>query len=214
MHINEVESITGLTKKSIRYYEEQELLSPNRNNNNDYREYSKSDIDTLKKIKFLRSLNVSISDIKKLQNNTLSLRECMSERIDKIEAEELNFQKIKNMCEEIKDSNLDINTLDISKYLVEMNILNKDGFTMRKIIKNNRRKIFGACLSSLISSLFFLAFVILFTVIKFSKPGKFSWTIYLILMLIFAMPLLGTIINLIKRIKEIRGGEEDEASKY
>ncbi len=214
MHINEVESITGLTKKSIRYYEEQELLSPNRNNNNDYREYSKRDIDILKKIKFLRSLNVSILDIKRLQNNTLSLRECMSERIDKIEAEELNFQKIKNMCEEIKDSNLDINTLDISKYLVEMNILNKDGFTMKKIIKNNRRKIFGACLSSLISSLFFLAFVILFTIIKFSKPGEFPWTIYLILMLIFTMPLLGIVINLIKRIKEIRGGEEDEASKY
>lgn len=214
MHINEVESITGLTKKSIRYYEEQGLLNPIRNNTNDYREYSEEDIDTLKKIKFLRSLNVSILDIKRLQNNSLSLKECMSDRIEKIEEEELNYQKIKNMCEEIKESNLNINSLDISKYSTQMNILNKEGFTMNKKIKNNHRKILGACLSSLFIGIFFLAFVILFTIIKFTKPSELPWIGYLILIIIFAPPLLGIVINLIKRIKEIRGGEEDEASKY
>ncbi|MDE6142002.1 MAG: MerR family transcriptional regulator, partial [Bacilli bacterium] len=59
MFINEVCHAVGLTKKSIRFYEENGLLTPKRDNSNDYRIYSQSDIEKLKKIKFLRELNVS-----------------------------------------------------------------------------------------------------------------------------------------------------------
>ena len=40
MKINEVETLAGITKKNIRFYEEQKLLNPKRNVENGYRVYS------------------------------------------------------------------------------------------------------------------------------------------------------------------------------
>ena len=37
MKINQVEELTGITKKNIRFYEEQKLISPQRNPANGYR---------------------------------------------------------------------------------------------------------------------------------------------------------------------------------
>ena len=47
MKINEVEKIIGITKKNIRFYEKEGLLSPCRNKENGYREYNE---DYIKKL--------------------------------------------------------------------------------------------------------------------------------------------------------------------
>ena len=73
MLVSDVESITGLSKKSIRYYEEVGLVHPTRNTENDYRIYSLEDIEKLKRIKFLRELNVSIHDMQLLDSGNLTL---------------------------------------------------------------------------------------------------------------------------------------------
>ena len=213
MLINEVQYKVGLTKKSIRYYESEGLLKPKRNSNNDYREYDDSDIKDLKLIKFLRNLNVPVNEIKKLKNRELTLKECINDRIRFIENTEHEFSKIKNMCYDIVNSNLEFDNIDITKYSEEMNIINKRGVILKDFKKKDHKKILGACLSSLIFSLFFLAFIILFTVILFTDT-EFPIILYMIIVSIFGFPILGIIINLIKRIKEIKGGEEDEASKY
>ena len=57
MNIHEVEHLIGLSKKSIRYYEEHGLLKPKRNQENDYLIYQEEDIKKLKVIKFLRELD-------------------------------------------------------------------------------------------------------------------------------------------------------------
>ena len=213
MLINEVQYKVGLTKKSIRYYESEGLLKPKRNSNNDYRVYDDSDIKDLKLIKFLRNLNVPVNEIKKLKNRELTLNECINDRIRFIENTEHEFSKIKNMCYDIVNSNLEFDNIDITKYSEEMNIINKRGVTLKDFKKKDHRKILGACLSSLIFSLFFIAFIILFTVILFTDT-EFPLILYIIIVSIFGFPVLGIIINLIKRIKEIKGGEENEASKY
>jgi len=213
MLINEVQYKVGLTKKSIRYYESEGLLKPKRNSNNDYREYDEEDLKDLRLIKFLRELNVPINDIKKLKEKELTLNECMKDRMKKMEEIENNFARVKNMCNEIMNSNTDFEHIDITKYSEEMNILNKKGFIMKDVKKNDQKKILGACLSSLTFGLFFIFFIILFTYLKFTEKS-FPFIAYIILVLLFGIPLLGIIVNLIKRIKEIRGGEENEASKY
>ena len=63
MRINEVETIVGITKKNIRFYEEQGLLEPKRNLENGYRNYNESDVRTLQIIKVFRKLGISIEDI-------------------------------------------------------------------------------------------------------------------------------------------------------
>ena len=50
MKINQVEELTGITKKNIRFYEEQKLISPQRNPANGYREYSMEDVKQLSRI--------------------------------------------------------------------------------------------------------------------------------------------------------------------
>ena len=48
MKINEVEQQAGITKRNIRFYEQQGLLSPKRNGENGYRDYSEEDVAELK----------------------------------------------------------------------------------------------------------------------------------------------------------------------
>lgn len=214
MQIHEVETKVGLTKKSIRYYEEEGLLKPKRNTFNDYRDYTEEDINTLKLIKFLRNLNVSVNEIKKLKNNELSLEECLKERIDKINNEEHNLEKIKNMCLEIIMSKDSFENIDITKYSLAMNILNKEGFTMKDVSKKHMHKILGAILSSISFSAIFIFLISIISYFYFTENEGVPFLVYLFIIIILGFPVLSIIINLFRRIKEIKGGEEDEASKY
>ena len=45
MKINEVEAAVGVTKKNIRFYEEEGLISPSREPGNGYRSYSEADVE-------------------------------------------------------------------------------------------------------------------------------------------------------------------------
>lgn len=214
MFINEVEHIVGLSKKSIRYYEENGLLSPKRNKDNDYRIYTEEDIAKLKIIKFLRELNVPIRDLKLLSTGELTLEECMKDRIHKIEEQEKTYAKVKNMCTEISKSKNTFQNIDITKYFEKINTLNKEGFTMRNLKTNKSKKIRGAILSSLIFGSFFILLTGGISYFQFTETDKIPWLFYIILIIILGFPLIGIIYNLIIRIKEINGGEEDEASKY
>ncbi len=214
MQIHEVESKVRLTKKSIRYYEEEGLISPKRNKINDYREYDEKDVQTLKLIKFLRDLNVPISDILKLKNKELSLEECMLERIKKIIEEEKNYETIKNMCLEIAKSKDTYDSINIDKFSKTMNILNKKGFSMKDNKKTHAQKIWGAIISSLVFSLLFIFLMGMISYFQFTEEEQIPWVIYIFFMIFLGFPVISVGINLFRRIKEIRGGEEDEASKY
>lgn len=214
MFIKEVETLVGLTSKNIRYYEDVGLIKPNRNNENSYRIYSNDDLKKLKIIKFLRELNVPIQEIKLLFENKISLIECMEDRISKIKREEEKYKKIKSMCLEIIKENNNIESIEISKYFREINILNKEGFTMRDIKNNNQKKITGAIFSSLIFSFLFVFIGITISYFQFTEEEKMPWFLYGFLIMFFLLLIIGIIFNLVSRIKEIKGGEEDEASKY
>ena len=62
--IDEVATITGLTKRTLRYYEELELIIPKRTDAS-YRLYSEEDIVNINRIKDLReSLGFCLNDVK------------------------------------------------------------------------------------------------------------------------------------------------------
>lgn len=63
MLIGEAAANTNLTKKAIEYYEEQGLISP-KISHNGYRNFSENDISKLRKISILRSLDLSVTEIK------------------------------------------------------------------------------------------------------------------------------------------------------
>lgn len=214
MNIHEVERIVGLSKKSIRFYESAGLIKPSRNQENDYRIYTEEDIKKLKIIKFLRELDVSIKELKDLSNNKISLTECMEERIKKIEAEEQNYSKIKNMCNDIINRHENYNSIDITKYFQNIRVLNKEGFTMRNVKTNKCKKIIGAIISSIVFLMFFGSLIGVISYFQFTESDAIPLPIYLFLIMLLGIPFISMLYNLLIRIKEIIGGEEDEASKY
>lgn len=214
LFINEVEHKVGLSKKSIRFYEENGLLTPKRDANNKYRIYEKKDIEKLKVIKFLRELGVPIRELQLLNTNQLSLKDCMIDRIQKIDNATKNYEKVKNMCYEISKSAETFANIDLTKHIEVMNTLNKEGFTMRDVKTNKAKKIREAVLSSCIFGLFFLFLISILSYFQITENSKIPWVIYIFIMTILLLPVIGIIYNLILRIKEINGGEEDEASKY
>ena len=93
MRINKVEELVGITKKNIRFYEEKGLLTPARNAENGYREYSEEDIVVLQKIKLFRQLSIPIEEILKLQQGYLTLEDCMRRHIIALDREEENVKQ-------------------------------------------------------------------------------------------------------------------------
>lgn len=79
MTTHKVEEMLGITKQSLIYYEKEGLIYPKRNENN-YRNYMQKDINILKTILLLRSMEVSIDDIKLIFNNKLSIREALESK--------------------------------------------------------------------------------------------------------------------------------------
>ncbi len=213
MKIHEVALKTGLTKKSIRYYEDMGLLNPLRNSN-DYREYTEEDLKNLELIKFLRELEVPIMDIKKLKRGDKSIKQCMEERLKNMEEKEKDQEKIKGICKSLAKGNEDIKTINIKEYQNVVNNIGSKNYMVKDVKKSHREKIMGALLSSLLFMGVFGGIMIMFTYLEFTQEEALPLAFYLILMAILLVPFLGIIINLIKRIQEIKGGEEDEASKY
>ena len=66
MKINEVEALAGITKKNIRFYEDQGLLCPRRNAENGYRDYGEEDVKVLLRIRLLRKLGLPIEEIRQM----------------------------------------------------------------------------------------------------------------------------------------------------
>ncbi len=63
MRINQVTDQVNLSKRAIKYYEEEGLLIVSKDENG-YRNYTEKDVDTLKEISVYRKLGVGIKDIK------------------------------------------------------------------------------------------------------------------------------------------------------
>lgn len=72
MNIKEMEERSGLPRSGIRFYEAEGLLSPARSANG-YRDYSESDLETLLKIKRLRALGLTLSEIRSVQSGASTL---------------------------------------------------------------------------------------------------------------------------------------------
>lgn len=140
MTVKEVEQLTGMTRANIRYYEMEGLLVPKRNANG-HREYSKSDVEELNKIKLLRTLYVSIEEIKELKANQKRLSEVLETQLEKLERERRSIVQAIDVCRMMKDDQVDFRTLNAKYYYAEYNrmtqneneVLKKDQIQQERI---------------------------------------------------------------------------------
>ena len=211
MKINKVEELVGITKKNIRFYEEKGLLTPERNSDNGYRDYSETDVEVLQKIKLLRQLSVPIEEILKMQKGYLTLEDCMRRHIITLEREEENVKQQRSVCAQLEQSGEQLANLDTTRYLSLMKEMEEKGVRFMNVKKADKKR--SAPILAAVSIIIFMLVAIIlliWSVSEASMPG------YLTVILI-AMPVLvivGVLIALRERMKEIEGGEEDAASKY
>lgn len=213
MKINQVEQQVGITKKNIRFYEEQGLLHPVRNADNGYREYTQTDVDILFKIKLLRKLSVPIEEIRRMQENRLSLSDCLNRHIIYLEHEAKNISLMKEICGEINRSEDSLPSLDASAYLMKMQQLEEGGMRFMDIGKEDRKKKkYGPLIAAAVMITLMCAVIILFIWAESIEPIPLG--LMLIFIAIPAAVIVGVLLALRQRLIEIEKGEENEASKY
>lgn len=64
--INKLAKLAGVSTRTLRYYDEIEILSPRRIASNGYRVYGQKEVDILQQIMFYRELGVPLDEIKKI----------------------------------------------------------------------------------------------------------------------------------------------------
>ena len=105
MQINEVTQQVDLSKRAIKYYEEQGLLTVKKDSNG-YRNYTEENLTTLKEIAVYRKLGINISDIKQLlKSKDIQLLETIYEQ----KASDLHVQQkqLEALRSYIQDHNVD-----------------------------------------------------------------------------------------------------------
>lgn len=213
MKIKQVEELVGITSKNIRFYEEQGLLSPERAENG-YREYHQEHVDTLKKIKLLRKLGVSVEEIKRALAGTLSLQECLERHLRLLEKEQENLTNMETLANAILTQNPSPDTLQTDEWLDEMEKMEREGVDFLKVdkIDIHMKKKMGAVIGGILAIIFLLLPIILLLWANSQEPLPLG--VLALFIVIHAIIIICVLIVLKSRLKEIEGGEEDEAAKY
>lgn len=213
MKINQVEELVGITKKNIRFYEDQGLLNPERNPENGYREYGLEDVSRLHKIKLLRKLDVPIEEIKKLFENRDTLKNCMENHLIELDHRQQNLEILKQMCADMSEHTEEFSQLDATAYLEEMDRLERGGTEFMDIEKRDiRRKKRGPIVAAAVMIGFFLLMLVVF--FWASAMAPLPPLVAIVVLISIMLPIIGVAVALVQRLKEIDGGEEDEARKY
>jgi len=213
MKIKQVEELVGITKKNIRFYEDQGLLEVKRAENG-YREYSLNDVKRLQEIRLLRKLAIPIEDMRQMYAGQKSLRSCLEYQVEEMERQKKNLVQVQAFCEELLNADLSLETLDATQCLEQMERLEKEGTNFMDVRKTDvhKKKIIGAALGGGIMVIFMAAMIGITIWGSMEDPVQIGFMLFMIG--IPAAVIIGVIAALIGRVKEIKGGEEDEASKY
>ena len=213
MKIKQVEELVGITKKNIRFYEDQGLLEVKRADNG-YREYGLEDVKRLQEIRLLRKLAIPIEDMRQMYGGEKSLRSCLEYQMGEMERQKKNLRQIQAFCEELLNADTSLETLNAPQCLEQMERLEKEGTNFMDVRKTDvhKKKIMGAALGGGIM------IVLMAALIGFMVWGCMEDPVPIGVMLFMigipAAVIIGVIAAMIGRVREIEGGEEDEASKY
>ena len=206
MKIKQVEELVGITRKNIRFYEEQGLLNVARAENG-YREYHQADVDRLMEIKLFRKMDISIEEMKALFEKKKSLQICLEQHLKELEHRKEGLSKMQDICERLILEHRSLDSLNAEQ-------MEKEGAKFMDINKMDvhKKKRNGAIIGAAVMILLMLITIVIVFWANTQDPIPLG-----MLLLIAGIPaviIVGTLVALAGRMKEIEGGEEDEASKY
>lgn len=215
MKINAVEQQVGITKKNIRFYEEQGLLNPRRNSENGYREYGPDEVEVLQRIKLLRKLGFPLEEIRQMQSGSLTIVDGMERHRITLVREQKNLEQSIVLCGQLAQGGQRLEDLDGAAILQQMEAMEAGGTTFQNHQRADwRRSMVAPVVITLASMAVLLAL-----------PGYTLWAVVdggsrmplLLLLLMTLLPALAgvaVVATLLQRIREIRAGELDQAKQY
>ena len=213
MKIKQVEELVGITKKNIRFYEDQGLLNVERAENG-YREYHKEDVIRLQKIKLFRKMDISIEEMRNILEKKKSLQICLDQHLRELEHRKEGIIKMQDICERLILEHRSLETLNAEECLEEMEQMEKEGAKFMNVNRTDvhRKKRTGAIVGAAVMTV-----LMVFTMVMMlwgNSQDPIPLGMFLLLLAIPLVIIIGTLAALAGRMKEIEGGEEDEASKY
>lgn len=137
MNIKELETLTGVTKQNIRFYEKKGLLTPNRNPQNDYREYTEEDVALLQTIKMFRMLELSIEDIRRVLNQEVEFSEVIEHHMQLLTEQQNHLKAAIEICRQLADRNLE--SIDVPEVLEKMEEIKKKGGSFMDIMEDYKK---------------------------------------------------------------------------
>ncbi|MDO5400772.1 MAG: MerR family transcriptional regulator [Eubacteriales bacterium] len=108
MNIKQAEELSGVSRQNIRFYEKQGLLTPARNPDNDYRTYSQADIERLKWIRALRTLDMPLEEVKKVLLGGMSLAQAAADQQKRLEAQTKKLEAAIRLCGVLQSTPMDV----------------------------------------------------------------------------------------------------------
>lgn len=216
LKINEVEALVGITKKNIRFYEAEGLLTPRRNSENGYRDYGEAEVAALRRIKLLRKLGVPLEEIRRMQGGAYTVGDGMRRHLITLERSRENLEQSIRLCGRLKDCPERLEDLDAGAILTEMEALEQSGTTFQNRQRTDVRIRYVApvaiagCITLPLAG--FTAFMAWGFLAGSPEPPFLPLAAGL---LVLPLPVIaGVLLALFQRVKEIGRGEIDDAKNY
>lgn len=216
MKINEVEALVGITKKNIRFYEAEGLLNPRRNSENGYRDYGELEVETLRRIKLLRKLGFPLEEIRQMQNGSRTVGDGMRRHLVTLEREQENLHSAALLCAALSDRQEKLDTLDAQSLLEQMEHMEQEGTTfMDKQKQDTPRRYLASIVSAIVMGLLMAGVIwLLLWAFEADPVGAPPLPVLILLIAIPAAVILGVLIALVLRIRELGKNEADDAKNY
>jgi len=212
LKINEVEQLVGITKKNIRFYEQEGLLNPGRSDNG-YRDYSDADVAVLRQIKLLRKLAVPLEEIRKMQSGQLTAADGLQRHMITLQREQENLQHAASLCRRMVEQNVPLSQLDTRAWLQEMERMEQEGVRFVNIYNRDIVRKYLPPIGIAVAVVALLSAFLYMALPQLLADGAPGFVVVLVCAVAVLM-MIGVTAALVQRIREIRGGEEDAAGKY
>ncbi|GKU77825.1 MerR family transcriptional regulator [Paenibacillus sp. L3-i20] len=134
--IGKVSKLTGATVKTIRYYDDINLLSASHVSHTGYRYYNQHDIEQLELILFLRYLDFKVNDIKRMLQNEQLISSSIKWQLEAIEQQLEHLHRIKEILissDKQSQTNLQLSYLHDIAEIINKSTKDRQNFIAAKI---------------------------------------------------------------------------------
>lgn len=120
MNIKQAAQKSGISERNIRYYEQAGLITPARNPENDYRQYTEENMRTLKMIRILRSVDMPVEDIRDVLQGKTALSDAALAQKQRLQDRMQTLKTAADFCGELNETCCSADALDVDACLTRM----------------------------------------------------------------------------------------------